>query len=479
MKYGFLEGVKVIHVLGVAGQEGRAVFDWLMARAPHIRIIGHEGCSRENFKEVFMRFSDAYSESESSGMLARFLSDMAEIRFGADYLSGINEGDLVIAPQAYRRYAGNAPVIEMAKEGKIEIMQAMELVMEITPCMTIGVTGSAGKSSVMALIAGMIRASGHPSYISGNDREDKWDLFALEAIPSSGVALFEISHRHLMDLKKSPDVAVLTNIHPHHLDDAGSFENYIAIKKNIFIHQSHSGSAIINKSLIDSGMVFKKEIRGKLYDFSGGDDSASAFLKNGLVVVRKGMEEIGISKVPYGMNPENVLASALAGISAGFSLSAVREGINNFSSLKYRKELVHQTDKLRFINDGKSSDPAFTIETIRMIPDIDVLILGGIREGGVPGDFAALAEEIRRQNIRHVVIYGRSAEDIHRDLSAVFNGAGPDMFAFPAFSDAMEKMAEIATSGNIVLSPACQSLDQFADYRARAESFNSFVKSRF
>ncbi len=140
-----LSGYERIHVIGVSGQEGRAVFDYLSQQRVMPEIIGHESSNEEDFRSAFLRFSDAYTKDEAEKMLKRFLAPKVKINFGEDYLKGIKKGDLVIVSQAWRRYKQNEALLSI--EG-IEIMQAMEIVMMLLDCRTVGVTGTAGTNGI-------------------------------------------------------------------------------------------------------------------------------------------------------------------------------------------------------------------------------------------------------------------------------------------------------------------------------------------
>ena len=469
----FLSRYRKIHVVGVSAQEGRAVFDYLLGWKPEA-IVGHESGMRADFPGSFMRFSDAYSKKEAETMLNRFLFFEDKINFGEDYLKDIESGDLVIVTQAWRRYKQNAPLFNLP-EG-IDLKQAMEIVLMVINCRTIGVSGTAGKSTTTAFISSILKEAGINFYFSGNDRENKWDIFEAEKLSPRDIALLEISHRHLMDLKTSPDVSVLTNVYPHHLDDAGSYENYLAIKKNIFRFQSTDDVAVINKSLFDSGEVALSEVPGELLVF-GMDHSASArfdgeriFLGSDEVVKLKELNFEGEH------NALNAAAAALVGRTIGADIAVIRRGLIAAKPLKYRMEKIGEKDGLVFWNDGKSSDPIATIEAVKSVPDPLVLFLGGAREGGKAGDFSALGKEIAMRRISKIFVYGRSKELILNDLAA----SGIDVSSVSEEENlksaipAAFRYAEGKT-GSVLFSPACQSFDEFKDYRERAETFNSAV----
>ena len=456
-----------IHVLGVAGQEGRAVFDYLLSSG--LDVVGHVSVPENGFKETFLSFSDAYEESEARAMAERFLAS-GKMVFGENYAKGINENDAVIVPQAYRRLSLNAPVIEMDKDGKIILIQAIELAFAIADCKTVGATGTAGKSTVSAIIGNILKCAGISFCFSGNDRENKWDFFALENLPKEGIALFEISHRHLMDLKQSPNIAVITNIFPHHLDDAGSYEKYIEIKKNIFRFQNAGDVAIVNRALVESGIVKENgETEGELVLY-GGETLDVSF----------GGREAKVSISDFMLsgehNIQNANAAMIAGLACGIPVPAVEEGIRSFRGLRYRQELIGEYGGVRVINDGKSTDPLATIEAVKAVKNIGALILGGVREGFSEGDFIPLGETIAGSGVKEVFIFGSSKEDMAKDLSRT--GIVPKLCS-SLENAALEAKNAVKEGEAIVFSPGCQSFDEFRDYRHRASAFNVAVEKLF
>ena len=463
-----IKQAKKVHVLGVAGQEGRAVFDYLLSLG--IDIVGHVSVKEEDFKNTFSSFADAYSTEETQNMAEKFLSS-GKIVFGDNYAKGINVGDIVIAPQAYRRLSLNTPVIEMRDKKEITLIQPIELALEMTNSKTIGVAGTAGKSTVTALIGSMLQAAGIPFYFSGNDRDNKWDFFALEALPRDGYALCERSHRHLMDLKQSPHIAVLTSLFPHHLDDAGgSYENYIKIVTSIYRFQTEKDIAIINHSLFDDGTITKDEkIHGRLLTYSG--DILKAEIDG-----RSAKVALSDFKLPGKHNIQNALGAMYTGLVAGLPVSAIENGIKNFYGLKYRQEFIGEYNGVKIINDGKSSDPLTVVEAVKAIPNIAVLIAGGIREGFIEGDFLPLGEAVMQCGVKKVLVFGFSKQEIANDLSK----AGINVELCVNLEDAVIKAKALAKEGEaVVFSPGCQSFDEFKDYRHKASTFNSVIQKIF
>ena len=357
----------------------------------------------------------------------------------------------------------------------------MEVAFAVTPCLTIGVTGTAGKSTVCSLLKAIIEASGRSAFFSGNDRDNRWDLFALEKLPKEGIALFEISHRHLMDLSVSPNISVITNIYPHHLDDAGSLDNYVAIKKNIFRFQTADDAVVVNSELVSSGLIFDEDAPGWMFLF-GGEGSDCSVRDGNISISVEGKEEsvIPVSSLPLKGNHNllNSEAAVMAAFSAGIPIGNIREGIIKWKPLKYRMEKIENTGSIEVWNDGKSSDPLATIEAVKSIQGIKALIMGGVREGGHKGDFGELAKEIAFRGVERVFIYGKSRDLIKTDLLGAMDGKR--IIECVDLRDAISRAASfMEKKGKMLFSPACQSFDGFKDYRARAEFFNDNLRSIF
>lgn len=470
---------KRAHVIGIAGQEGRAVFEYLLELGVK-DLHGHENAPKKDFEERFLTYSDAYTSQEAKAQVERFLASSAKLHFQDDYLKDIKDGDLVIVPQSYRRYSQNQLLLEKAQKQEIVLKQAIQLVFEIAPCPIIGVTGSVGKSTVTAAIAHILKKAGKKVYFSGNDREDKWDLVSLSKMPKDAFAVLEISNRHLIDLRSSPPVGVLNNIYPHHLDDHGSFKEYIRVKKKIFSYQKKGDFAIVDYELIKQGILDEDEVKGKLLTFSLNDET-DGFVKNNalyLIKEKKEIKVIPVSLLPSSgeHNQKNFLAASLACLAVGISPEKIKEGLLSFKGLRYRQEALGEFAGRKIYDDGKSTDPIATIVAVRGIPKIDLLLLGGVREGYKKGDFAALAGEIAAKKITKIIAYGRSGSEIREELKEKVNSR--KIFQVSNLEKAIELAFKISKKGDvIVFSPACQSFDEFRDYRQRAERFEELISS--
>lgn len=468
---------KRVHVIGIAGQEGRAVFEYLLELGVK-NLHGHENAPREDFEERFLTYSDAYTSSQAKALLAKILDSCARLHFGEEYLKGIADGDQVFVPQSYFRYKQNQPLITQAKKGKIILKQAIELVFEISPCPIIGVTGTVGKSTVASVIAHILKKAGKNVYFSGNDREDKWDLVRLSQIPKDGLAVLEISNRHLVDLKKSPHVGVLTNVYPHHLDDHGSFNDYLKVKKKIFLNQKDNDFAVINNELVKKGQIRRSQVKGKLLTFSL-NAKTDGFVKDKalyLIKEKRRIKILPISSLPLTgeHNFKNFLAAALACLAIGTSPEKIKQGLLSFKGLRFRLEYLGEFAGRKVYNDGKSADPFATIEAVKTLPQVDILLLGGIREGFKKGDFRDLAKVVAGKKIKKAIAFGKSAQEIERELEEKVGKE--NLFKKDNLRQATDLVYKISKKRDTILfSPACQSFDEFRDYRQRALEFEKLV----
>lgn len=476
----FLEEIKNkrVHVIGIAGQEGRAVLEFLLESKLE-NLFGHEDTPEEKFRERFLNYSDAYTPEESEKLLEKILSSSAKLYFEDQYLTDIQNGDLVITPQSYRRYSKNQILLNRFQKGEIVLKQAIELVFEISPCPIIGITGTVGKSTISALIAHILKKAGKKIYFSGNDREDKWDFISLSKLNKKDLTVLEISNRHLFDLKVSPHVAVISNLHPHHLDDHGDFKKYLETKKKIFLFQKKNDFAILNNDLFERGQVWQSEIPGICWRFSLADKS-NGFVRDGSLHLNKDGEMVELVKTSSltlkgDHYLENCLAASLACWAVRISPQAIKEGLLSFSGLRFRQEFVGSYAGRKVYNDGKATDPIATVEAVKAIEKISVLLLGGIREGYKKGDFSSLAETIKKKEVEKIIIFGKNGPEILEELASKIKKE--KLFKTETLQEAVKRAHSLSKQGEtIVFSPSCQSFDEFTDYRERARKFEELVK---
>jgi len=466
-----------IHLLGISSQEIRSICDYLIYKKIR-NLVLHDTIEQKDFEKNFISLDDSRTKLESKKMLSKIKKQNFIWQFKEKYGQNIKQNDLVIVSQAYFRYPANKKIIDLANKNEICLTQAIELVFKISPGKIIGITGTVGKSTVTEMIKTIFETAKKPFYHSGNDRENKWDLIQLSKMSKKSWSIIEVSNRHLKNLKQSPHIGILTNLFPHHLDDHGSFKKYIFDKTNIFRFQNHHNYAILNQEIIDEKLLNLKEFDTQIFSFKvrpfkKGEDFSKRSISLILNNKRKEIIKVLDLYLPSEHIAKNALAAAMAANFAGIKPLEISKGLKNYKGLKYRIQYLGKIKNSKVYNDGKSSDPIGTISAIKSIPEKKILIMGGVREGIGKSDFKDLAEIIKKENVKKVFVYGKSRNAIK---GQILKSGFKDIKVISNFDQAVKEAFQLLNNETIIFSPACQSFDQFKDYRERAEKFNQIFK---
>lgn len=475
-----------IHLMGASSQELRAVFEYLYKNLKYRNIVLHDFYTKTEYEKEFARFDDTMTEKQIQKQMKDLESSGLKFNFKESYGEDITSGDLVIFAQAYFRYPINDPIIKKSKKGKIITIQAMEMVFKVSNCKTIGITGTLGKTTVTEMIYKIFKTANINCYRSGNDRESRWNLEKLSKLGKNDWAIIEVSNRHLKDLKQSPNIAVLTNLSPHHLDDHKTYKQYVYDKSNIFRYQAKDNFAVINQKIIDDGFINFKEFKTNFYSFKLRPFESGADYKTREISVyevcndrhcEEHHHKVKIIDVkdlylPSEFIAENALASAITCHLAGIKPEIIGKGLKNFKGVKFRMEYVGIVSGHKVYNDGKSTDPVGTLAAIKSVYGPKTLIIGGIREGIKKGDFDDLGKELAKSDV-DLVVYGSSRNEIAEQIKPYIKS----FYIVETLDSAIEKAFKISQKdATIVYSPACQSMDQFKDYRERSIKFNELIK---
>jgi UDP-N-acetylmuramoylalanine--D-glutamate ligase len=335
----------------------------------------------------------------------------------------------------------------------------------------VAVTGTNGKSTVSTWTAEMLRRDGKETALAGNIGTA---LSAMCASRARRWFVVEVSSFQLETIDRfRPDVAVVTNITPDHLDRHGGFEGYAAAKARIFENQSGADAAVINADDAESRKLAPPARR---VGFSAAGRAAGGVYVEGDML----WSEIGGERRPIvarsevalaGLhNLENALASAAAAELAGAGAPAIASALLQFTGLRHRTEVVATIDGVSWIDDSKGTNPDAVVKSLAGFPDARVLlILGGSEKGS---DFSILSGPAARK-ARLVLTIGQSAEKIERALSGV------EVRRAGTMERAVEEAAAAARPGDtVLLSPACASFDRYRNYEERGEHFRSLVLDR-
>jgi len=466
---------KNIHVVGLAGTEGSAVVDFLLARGV-TTITAHERRAREEFIAEFVRTHEWLPAERREAAAQRLLDAPLAIQWKDRYLHGIERADLVFVPQSWFRYVENAPLRALREQG-LRFSSMTQLFFEVSPAPIIGVTGTNGKFTVATLIYRMLASSGLRAFFSGNDRTHVPMLYYVDEIPADAWLVLEISNRQLVGLPYSPHIAVVTNVAPHHLDDHGSMDAYVETKRQIVAHQGRDDMAVLNADNDYTREMAALSPHPFLFSRREGLDAGAFIRDGGLVIDHGGLTRVlplSVIKQPGPHAVENALAASLAASLAGASAPAMAQVLEEFHGLPYRFRVLGEFGGVQYIEDSLATNPTSAAAAIASLDRPFVLIAGGARPQASAEDFRPMAEALRSAAApaKAVLLIGSTAAQLRAALIPV----GVRVEVCGTLEAAVDSARSIAGPGDtVVLAPGCESFDQFVDYRQRGDRFTALV----
>lgn len=386
------------------------------------------------------------------------------LRVGEGYLDGV-EADVVFRTPGM--HPGN-PAIEALRRRGAEITSEMEVFFEVAPCFIVAVTGSDGKTTTTTLIAEMLKAEGKTVWLGGNIGTPLLPL--CRQMKPEDYAVVELSSFQLMDMKRSPQRAVVTNLAPNHLDVHRDMEEYVQAKKNIFRFQNPGDLLVLNA---DNAITASFTGRGETHFFSRKDRTNCVWEENG-VIYRRGEKVLASEEIliPGTHNVENYMA-AIAAVDGLVRDETIRQVARNFGGVEHRIELVRVKDGVKFYNDSIASSPSRTIAGLRSFTRKVILIAGGY-DKHIPYD--VLGPEICA-HVSKLFLCGATAGKIRSAVEQAEGTEKPEITDCGDFENAVRTAAAAAKGGDIVLmSPASASFDQFKNFMVRGECFKRIVK---
>lgn len=461
-----------IHVLGPSGTEGSTVTEFLLNHGIR-EITVHDLEPPARFEETLRR-THCWLDSEGQARLAARLR-VAPIawRQGGRYLEGIGDADVIFVPQSWFRHPENAPVRAAAARG-VRLSSLTHLFFEAWPGPILGVTGTNGKFTVVTLIAAMMKAAGLPLVVSGNDRTHVPALYALDGADDATWLVLEISNRQLLGLPYSPHVAVVTNIAPHHLDDHGSLEAYVEAKRTIVRHQGRGDLTVLNAD--DPLVAGMADGAASLVRWFSRRRTVpdGAHLDRGRIVLAgtppRPVLEVRELAVPGAHMQENALAAAAAAALVGVEPKTIASVLRAFRGLPYRFRLVTERAGVAFYEDSLATNPASAAAAIKSMARPFHLIAGGMRRDARAADFNPMVRALEASPVRAVYLIGSTAPLLADAIGGM--AAPPPVSQAGTLEAAIALAWDAAGPGEaILLSPGCESFDQFTDYRERGDRF--------
>ena len=390
----------------------------------------------------------------------------AKLSLGDGYLDGVEAEVLFRTPGMH---PGN-PAIQALQDRGAKVTSEMEVFFEVCPCTLIAVTGSDGKTTTTTLVSEMLKASGKTVWLGGNIGTPLLPL--CRQMKKEDFAVVELSSFQLMDMERSPQRALITNLAPNHLDIHKDMQEYVDAKKNIFRFQSADGMLVLNA---DNAITAGFRGNGETRFFSRRERTNCVWEENG-VIYRRGEKLLESREIliPGTHNIENYLA-AIALVEGLATDDAIRQVARNFGGVEHRIELVREKDGVRFYNDSIASSPSRTIAGLRSFPEKVILIAGGY-DKHIPYD--VLGPEICR-HVKKLFLGGATGPKIRAAVEAApeYKPGFPEITDCGDFTEAVYAAAAGAKAGDVVLmSPASAAFDQFKNFMVRGEYFKKLVK---
>ena len=444
---------KTVAVIGI-GVSNTPLLELLLAEG--IRVTACDKRSREQMGEQAERL-------EQLG---------CALHLGEDYLKDL-DADVIFRTPGLRP---DVPELAACVDRGAVLTSEMEVFFEVCPCPIIAVTGSDGKTTTTTIIAELLKAAGKRVWVGGNIGHPL--LCQADGMLPTDYAVLELSSFQLMTMKRSPHIAVVTNLAPNHLDVHRDMAEYVAAKENIFRHQSGEDVAVFNAdNAITAEQSRRAPGRARLFSRQG-EVADGVFLRGEDIVCRSGGHErvimtTGDIKIPGVHNVENYMA-AIAAVDGLVPDEVICRFAREFGGVEHRIELVRTYRGVRYYNDSIASSPSRTIAGLRSFREKVILIAGGY-DKHIP--FDVLGPEIV-EHVKLLVLCGATADKIRAAVESApgYQPGKPEILDVTPFTAAVEAARDRAQPGDVVtLSPACAAFDQFKNFAERGRFFKSIV----
>lgn len=365
------------------------------------------------------------------------------------------------------------PVLRAARERGVVIAGELAIAAGRLNAPVIAVTGSNGKTTVTSLVGHLLRSAGREVFVGGNIGTPVLEY--LRGSQEAEAVVLELSSFQLETGGAfRPDIGLLLNLSPDHLDRHGSMEGYAAAKRRIFVNQGEGDTAILGA---DDPMVMAEPIAtgAKVLRFGTGTDCETLVREEGVVLAldRAGCrieEEYDLRGTALAsfINRLNAAAAILAVRVFGCSAGEIRAGLAGYVPPAHRMALVAEIGGVRYVDDSKGTNIGAVTAALASCGDRVILIAGGRNKGS---DFSLLAESVTR-HVRHLILIGEAASQMAEQLGSLV-----PLSEAASMEDAVRRAAEVAQAGDtVLLSPACASFDMFSSYAHRGEVFRQAVQ---
>jgi UDP-N-acetylmuramoylalanine--D-glutamate ligase len=435
-----------------------------ISNTPLIELLVQHGC------DVTACDKRSY---EVLGTVAEHLSKLGvKLKLGEDYLHDLACDICFRTPGIHPQN----PELQAALSPDTVLTSEMEVFFALCPCKTIAITGSDGKTTTSSIIAELLKADGYRVHLGGNIGKPL--LTEIPDMQPSDVAVLELSSFQLHSMYCKPDVAVITNISPNHLDVHPDYQDYIEAKRSIYKNQDSTCRLVLNR---DNNITaaFASDAKAEVLLFSRRESVQNGvFLRDGMLYAAQDYAVSPILpqteiRLPGIHNVENYMA-AFCAVRDLVSREACQKVASTYGGVRHRLEMIRVHKGVTYCNDSIASSPTRTIAGLRSFKEKPILIAGGY-DKNIP--FEGLGDEICRR-VKALYLTGNTAEKIKTAVqrSVEYDPNLLPIYQFDTFKEAVLAASAAAKEGDLVLlSPACASFDQFKNFAERGDTFRDIV----
>ena len=418
-------------------------------------------------------FNNKPIDSLDSSILDKIYELKIEYSFGENYLSKLSGFDVIFRSPSCRP---DLPEIQKEVERGAVLTSEIELVLKLCPGKTIGITGSDGKTTTTSLIYEILKEANLNCFLGGNIGIPLFTKIA-DMRPEDYVVL-ELSSFQLMTMDISPDIAIITNITPNHLDIHKSYEEYIEAKANIFRYQDENGVLVLN---YDNEITknFAKHAKSKVVYFSSKQK-----LENGLILDNQIIKECENGLRRHVVNTKNIklkgvhnsenICAAIAATNKIVSIDSQIKAVSEFKGVEHRLEFIKEINGSKWYNDSIASSPTRTIAGLNSFEEDIVLIAGGYDK---QLDYTPIAMPIIKK-VSKLILLGQTSDKIYQAVTNLLKiyEKEIEIFKVNTLEEATLKAKEVSKKGDVVLfSPASASFDMFKNFEERGNKFKQIV----
>lgn len=447
---------KNVAVIG-AGVEGISTVKYLAKKGAQICLL-----DKKNEDDIDPRILEEVQKLKVS------------FKFGSNYLDSLQDFEIVFRSPGIR-----PDLVELidAKEKGAQISSQIKYFFDHCLATIVGITGTKGKGTTSALTYEILREENKKAFLGGNIGKPPLDF--LDKVTEDSVVILELSSFQLMDLEKSPHIAVVLGTTSEHMDWHKNTKEYIGAKKNMLKYQTEDDFVIIGKDSLSAKEIGDSSTAKKYYISTNETVERGAYLEKDEIILitdsRTPIADVNDVQLLGRHNLQNILAAVVVAKLFEIQPDSISKTITTFKGLSHRLEFVKEVGGIKYFDDSASTNVETAIAAINSFENPKILILGGASKNS---DFSLLGQEIARKEVKAVILIGAEANKIQKSIEKTGEFLGEIVTGLKKMDEVVKKTQQLASSGDIVLlTPACASFDMFKNYQDRGDKFKQVVNS--